>query len=150
MGTGRHLLAIQINNPPMNHGGGGGGLWVAVVMVTGLALIVYGVAPSVRFRIWREQALKATGWIIDNVPQASGPRETAWLPMVEFQAEGETIVSLPGGPSRPQGWPIGSPVEVLYDPADPRHTRLADTRYPISVAAIVGLGLIAFLFVVAS
>jgi hypothetical protein len=149
MGLGRHLLAIQINNPPMNNGGGGG-LWVALVMIAGLALIGYGVAPAVRFRLWREQALKATGSIIDNVPQASGPRQTAWLPMVEFQADGETVVALPAGPSRSQGWPIGSLVDVLYDPADPRRTRLADTRYPVSVAAIVGLGLIAFLFVVSS
>jgi hypothetical protein len=113
-----------------------------VLFFGGVALVCYGFAPRVRFRIWREDAISVWGVIVDNVPQRTNRKEVSWLPIVEFDADGRTIRSLPSDPTRSHGWQLGSPVEVLYSEGNPHRTHLADTRFPLSSLAVLGFGLI--------
>jgi hypothetical protein len=147
----RHLVAVQIQHSGVHSPmyGRSGALGIAIVF-TGLALACYGAAPVVRFWLWRAHALQVSAAVVDNVPEPGKGGLASWLPIVEFEAGGKTVMSLVSGPSRPQGWPLGGAVEVLYDPTDPHRARLVDRHFPISGFLIVGLGIVgSFLAVVA-
>jgi hypothetical protein len=139
----RHLLAVQIQHSGAHPMSGRSGAVGLTIMFIGVALACCGAAPALRFRLWRAQARLAHGSIVDNVPQPTGKWLVSWLPIVEFQADGEHIMSLVAGPARPQGWPLGGAVDVLYDPTDPHRVRLADTRFPVSSLLIAGLAIVA-------
>jgi hypothetical protein len=145
-----HPLAVQIQHSGAHATSGHSGALGLSIMFVGVALVCYGVGPTVMFRLWRAQALCAPGLVVDNIPKPSGKGIPAWLPLVEFEADGTTIMSLIPGPSSRQSWPLGGAVDVLYDPADPHRARLADTTFPISSYLIAGLAIIGiFLAVVA-
>jgi hypothetical protein len=139
----KHLLAVQINSPNAHPAATGhSGAVGLAIMVVGLALVARGMVPLVRFRLWRTHALSAVGFVVENVPQATGNNKTSWLPIIEFQANGETVMSLIPAAESPLGWPLGDPVDVLYDPVDPHRARLARGRVPVSGSLITGLAII--------
>ncbi len=107
------------------------------VFTLGALLLVRGSVPMVRDRRWSARACRATGCVVDHV-YLGGQRQPAAAPLVEFDAGGAHVrfVGTAGGRDRP---PLGAPVTVLYDPADPGGARLADPKRAPSWWLIVGL-----------
>jgi hypothetical protein len=136
-------VAVQISNLDSHHAtpGQSGAVGLAVFVI-GLALICYGVIPTLRAHRWRALAVSARGRVIDNLPRRSHRGTTIWSPLIEFQAAGITVLShVPSAASR-RGRPLGAPVDVLYDPADPHRAGLADVGLSISGWLIAGLAVV--------
>jgi hypothetical protein len=118
------------------------------IFTVGLAFVGFGAVPMVRVRRWRAQAFPALGRVVDNVPRLSRGGRTGWLPMIEFEAQGGSVRSpIAVAPAR-RGWPLGHPVNVLYDPANPSLVRPADAGPPIPWALIIGLAMLGGFFAV--
>jgi hypothetical protein len=140
------LLAVQIESDhPI--GPSRSGIVGITVFTLGVLLFSYGMVTTLRTRRWRAAAFPTRGRVVDNVPQPHG-RKTMWFPVIEFEAEGATRRStIPSAEAR-QGWPLGYPVELLYDPANPRHTGLADEQSAISWCLILGIAVLGVFFAV--
>jgi Protein of unknown function (DUF3592) len=142
------LLAVQVSNqdahPLMP---GRSGLFGIIVMFLALALICRGSLPLVRFRRWRAQAAAAHARIIGNVPDASHHRRISWLPVVEFQVAGVTVMSPIASAANRRRSPVGQTVDVLYNPRDPQQTELADTRLTTPGSLIIGVCMLVTFFV---
>ena len=142
----RHL-AVQINQPhpppaTINHAAVIG----VLIFALGAFLVWRGIWSFIKLRVWCHAAVSVQGTVLDNVPQPQTQKHTAWLPLVEFQAGNETVLSLLAAASSAQGWPLGSHLDVLYDPRDPHRTRLAGSVEPISRALVAGVVILAIYF----
>ena len=143
MNASLHVLAVQVSNqdahPVML---GRSGAWGLAIMTAGVALICYGAVPLVRFLRWRAGAIATSGQVVDNVPQPDGRRHLSWLPIVEFEAAGVTVLSSVVTSARRKRLPLGLDVDVLYDPADPRRVGLADDRPGAPTSLILGVAVL--------
>jgi hypothetical protein len=126
-----------------------GDAWQILVLAVGVALVCYGAVPTVRLHRWRANALSARGRVIDHESGPGGHRRIVWWPVIQFEADG-TTVRLRGQDARtPRRWPLGQPVDVLYDRADPRRARPAGAGLVLSWALIVGIAIVgAFIAIV--
>jgi hypothetical protein len=116
----------------------------------GVALVCFGLVPSVRLRRWRAEASRARGRIVDYEPHPARRRREAWSPVIQFEADGMTVrFHLPDARLE-RRWPVGHTVEVLYDRADPRQAALAGTGWVISWALVLGLAVVAIFAAVVS
>jgi hypothetical protein len=140
-------LAVQVSDPtahPLMPGRSG--LVGIVVMFLAIALICRGSLPLVRFRRWRAHAAAAHARIVGNVPDASH-RRISWLPVVEFQVAGVTVMSSIASAANRRRSPVGQIVDVLYNPRDPQQTELADTRLTTPASLIIGVCMLVTFFV---
>jgi Protein of unknown function (DUF3592) len=141
-------LAVQISNVSGHPAASGRGqVWQLALMVLGLTLVTYELVTATRARQGRMKMLPARGLVIDNVPHWRRHRRSDWSPLVEFTADGATVLSELAAGGRRHTYPLGSAIDVLYDPVEPRRARVADFTIPISGWLISGL-LIIFLAVV--
>jgi hypothetical protein len=144
------VLAVQFSSA-YRYRPGRGGAWEILVLLAGMALLGHGIVPMLRMHRWRAQAFSTRGRVIDYVPSPVGRGKLAWLPLIEFEADGETVTfdSPVEGPRR--RWPVGRVVDVLYDPADPHRAGLADAGSAISWSLVLGVAIVGlFLFVAAT
>jgi hypothetical protein len=142
------LLAVQFSNQnahPLVPGRNG--LFGIVIMFLALGLICRGSLPLVRFRRWRAHAAPALARIIANVPQASHHRRIFWLPVVEFQVAGVTVMSMISSAANRRRSPLGQTVDVLYDPHDPQQAELADARLTTPASLVIGVCMLVAFFV---
>ena len=99
------------------------------MLLIGLAITAVGFGPVIRSRVFISRARPTTGRVVDHVVNA---------PVVEFDV-GDAHVRFVGGRDEAgQPRPLGSDVEVLYDPENPVQARLADTRARPSFLVAVG------------
>jgi hypothetical protein len=134
------LLAVQVSDQqahPLTPGRSG--LVGIIIMFLAIGLICRGSLPLVRFRRWRAHASPALARIIDNVPDASRHRRIWWLPVVEFQVAGVTVMSKISSAANRRRSPVGQTVGVLYDPHDPQQTQLADARLTTPSSLVIGV-----------
>jgi Protein of unknown function (DUF3592) len=142
-------LAVQIN-----HSGsaatstGHSGAFGLVIVILGFALVCRGVVPMIKFGIFRTRARRTPGRVVENVPHARGRHSTNWSPIVEFEAGGDTVLSLIATARESATRPLGSVVSVLYDPDNPRQVRLEDTPLPISTMLLTGIAVIGIYFAI--
>jgi Protein of unknown function (DUF3592) len=142
------LLAVQFSNQnahPLVPGRNG--LFGIIIMFLALGLIFRGSLPLVRFRRWRAHASPALARIVDNVPDASRHRRIWWLPVVEFQVAGVTVMSKISSAANRRRSPVGQTVHVLYDPHDPQQAELADTRLTTPASLVIGVCMLVAFFV---
>jgi Protein of unknown function (DUF3592) len=136
------ILAVQVNHSVDPVGTGHSGLLGLLVCLVGVLLVAWGVTPALRFRIWRASAVSAAAHVIESVPVVWRGDDVRWSPIVEFQADEKTILSLVNDSPSVDPWPLGELVEVLYDPDYPHAVRLANKRFSVSVGVVAGLGII--------
>lgn len=142
-----HVLAVQIGNQDAHPVAlGRSGAWGLAIMTVGVALICYGAVPLVRFLRWRARAIATRGHVIDNVPQPDG-RRLSWLPVVEFEAAGVTVLSSVPTSARRTRLPLGVDVDLLYDPADPRQVGLAGDRPGAPATLVLGVAVVVLFLV---
>lgn len=102
------------------------------MLAAGLLLVLVGSSPVIRSGYWRTRANAATGRVVDHVEAD---------PVVEFEIGGMRVrfraSAAPAAVS-----PVGSTVRVLYDPADPRHARLAESRMGARPTAWLTVGVV--------
>jgi hypothetical protein len=125
-------LAVQISSAhhPMAHRGSA---WGIAVLGVGLALVGYGLVP---------EASEAQGLVVDHEPRPAARGEWAWRPVIQFEVNGTTVrFRTPDTCSR-LSWPVGHPVDVLYDRADPQRARLAQSTWVLSWPLIIGIGVV--------
>jgi hypothetical protein len=148
---GTALLAVQVSDQNMHPlTPGRTGLVGIVVMFLAIGLICRGWLPLVRFRRWRSHASPALARVVDNVPDASRHRRIWWLPVVEFQVAGVTVMSMISSAGNRRRSQVGQTVDVLYDPHDPQQTQLADARLTTPASLVIGVCiLVAFFTLVA-
>jgi hypothetical protein len=126
-----------------------GGAWELLGLIVGLVLIWRGTMPLVRARRWRAGALSARGRVVDHMLLGTGGRREARRPVIEFEAYGLTFV-LPTDETPVRPWPVGYPVEVLYDRSDPHRAGLAHGGWAIPWTLVAGVAVVgAFVAVIA-
>jgi hypothetical protein len=131
-------VQIQTQHPPRSTASGALGISILVV---GLALITYGVVVTLRSRQWHASASPAEGHVVDNVPRPRRGR-TVWLPLIEFEADGQKVRFSSVAAANRRGWPLGHAVDVLYDPGNPQRVGMAETGWHISLALVVGVAVL--------
>jgi Protein of unknown function (DUF3592) len=92
-------------------------------------------------------ALVARAHVVDHVLRPAGRGRMAPRPLIEFEAEGQTVrFSGPAGAS-PHRWRVGQSVEVAYDPLNPERVRLGGNHlagfWPLVVGVATLVGFIA-------
>jgi hypothetical protein len=103
------------------------------VLAIGLVLTAIGYSPVIRHRQLKARARGAIGRVVDHVHQA---------PVVEFDV-GEAHVRFVGPDAPTDDMPLGSTVDVLYDPEEPAGAVLAGYRPRPSRWLMVGVALLA-------
>jgi hypothetical protein len=139
---GGHLMALQavqvssVHQPMRDPGNA----WGIPLFVVGVALLAAGFAPLIRRFLRRARAATAPGRVVDHEPRL-GRRRVTWLPLVEFEADGRTVLFRAEPPYDRRSWTIGQPVEVFYDPANPRRAGLIESRAAIPWTLVAGVAM---------
>jgi hypothetical protein len=132
------LRAVQVSSthlPTVSHND----LWQVLLFAAAVGLLVWGIAPMVRDRRWRAGAATARGQVVDLVTWGPGRRRATWLPIIEFQVDGGSVRFHSRTARTGEAWPVGHPVDVLYDRQDPRRAGLADAGPTLSWTLISGI-----------
>jgi hypothetical protein len=141
------VLAVQISS--VHHRmPDRGGQWGIAVLLLGVVLVCRGTLPLVRLRRWRARASWARGRVVDHVSASAGRRRAACSPIIEFDADGTTVMFRSPTTGSLGRFPLGAAVEVLYDRADPRRAGLADTGWALPWSLIIGIGVVGVFFAV--
>lgn len=136
----RQLGVLMVQIGAQHHPGiSRSGLLQIVTFLGGCGLTGYGLVVTLRARRWAAGMFAAKGRIVDNVPQAASGGTTLWLPMVEFEANGEPWRFPFVAAATVERWRLGRAVNVRYDPRNPRHAGLVESTGGLSWALIVGV-----------
>jgi Protein of unknown function (DUF3592) len=150
MGGHAGLLAVQITATHYRMHDRGG-QWGIPVLAIGVAFLCYGIVLMVRGIMWRAAAFSTRGRVIDHVSGPGRGGRMSARPVIEFEAEGMTVMFRGQVAGRPGTWPLGQTVEVLYDRSDPRRAGLADAGLALSWWLILGIGVLgAFIAVIST
>jgi Protein of unknown function (DUF3592) len=144
------LLAVQVGavHHRMPHRSG---QWGIAIMVLGLAFVCYGTVPMVRLSRWRAQAFPARGRVVDHVSRPGSRGRLTSLPVIEFEADGMTVMFRSQVAGNQGTWPVGQAVDVLYDRSDPHQAGLADTGIALPWSLIAGIAVLgAFIAIVST
>jgi hypothetical protein len=121
-------------------------LFVGVPVIAGLVGIVYGVRRRQQVRRLTAYGQSSTAIVegVQRVPMDEG--RDKFRPVVRFRThEGSEVrTALDGSPSY-QPPPPGTPLDILYDPADPQHARpVGNVGDRGTLTIVVGFGFLIF------
>ena len=132
------LRAVQVSS--VHHQmPNGGDAWQILVLALAMTLTGYGTVLMLRTNQWRIHAVPARGRVIDTVTRTTRRKEVTWLAVIEFEAEGHPVIIESRAAGGRTKVPLGDPVEILYDRADPHRAGLAASGWSIPWSVILGL-----------
>jgi hypothetical protein len=126
---------------------------IGVPMLTGVIAVVAGAVRWRRVRRLAAIGTRVTAVVTENQHMSTG-EGTRYLPVVRFRTiDGRDVKAVLGDASSHRSHLTGTPIEMVYDPGDPRRVARAGNRGGAALAAIVvgvvfiGFGMVAFLLV---
>jgi hypothetical protein len=140
-------VAVQISNVDSHPAvDGRSGLLELALLVIGLVLIAYSAIGLAHTRRWRDETRLVQAAVVDNIPHRIGLRRARWQAMVQFEADGVPILSRLATRPTAVGYPLGTHIDIRYDPADPH--RIGPTEIGNSTGAWLIIGLVIVMFAV--